>query len=248
MICSVDIHPDGGKMATAGHGANVGSGLLIIWDIKNVWNEGYPTEVRSETEKLASIPFTKCVNCVRWSRAHNGRYLVTGGDEPEVTIWEYKGTFRSEGSIGSNKGPALREKYTAVHKLYGHQMDIIHLEWSHNGWFLATGSLDGKVVIWNARHFPDRIAVLDENCSGHTDSVIGLSWDPIGKYLATFSFDKSVKIWQSDDWKCVKTITEPFADVIHCIWNLGRECSISDVFSNGLVTRWIIFDFARCNE
>ena len=58
MICSVDIHPDGGKMATAGHGANVGSGLLIIWDIKNVWNEGYPIEVRSETEKLASIPFT----------------------------------------------------------------------------------------------------------------------------------------------------------------------------------------------
>lgn len=38
-IYSVDIHPDGTKIATCGQGGEGGSGLVIIWNVKPVINE-----------------------------------------------------------------------------------------------------------------------------------------------------------------------------------------------------------------
>lgn len=68
-ICSIDLHPDGQKVATgilddinsfflAGYGQIPGSGLLVIWDIDSINDSGDKNEVRNETGKLASIPFT----------------------------------------------------------------------------------------------------------------------------------------------------------------------------------------------
>lgn len=55
--------------------------------------------------------------------------------------------------------------------------------------------------------------VLDGKREGHEDSVKGIAWDPIGKYLASQSSDKTLKIWTTDNWKCEKTISEPFKNV-----------------------------------
>lgn len=38
-IYSVDIHPNGTKMATCGQGGEGGSGLVIVWNVKPVINE-----------------------------------------------------------------------------------------------------------------------------------------------------------------------------------------------------------------
>ncbi|VDK35054.1 unnamed protein product, partial [Gongylonema pulchrum] len=38
-IYSVDIHPNGTKIATCGQGGEGGSGLVIIWNVKPVINE-----------------------------------------------------------------------------------------------------------------------------------------------------------------------------------------------------------------
>lgn len=58
---------------------------------------------------------------------------------------------------------------------------------------------------------------LDASRGGHTQNVKGLSWDPIGKFLATQSSDKSIKIWATDSWQCVKTISEPFVEVLYLL-------------------------------
>lgn len=74
------------------------------------------------------------VNCVRWSPANGGRYLATGGDDALITVYECVGRGISAGTIGqaNSKGSAY-ERYRCVARLYGHEMDVLHFEWSTDG-------------------------------------------------------------------------------------------------------------------
>ncbi|EPB66412.1 WD domain, G-beta repeat protein [Ancylostoma ceylanicum] len=88
---------------------------------------------------------------------------------------------------------------------------VLSVEWSSDGRFLASASMDNTVVVWNARKLPERIVILDTARGGHNGPVKGLSWDPIGKYLATQSADKSLRLWTTDNWQCDTVITKPFS-------------------------------------
>ncbi|EYC31057.1 hypothetical protein Y032_0004g1930 [Ancylostoma ceylanicum] len=90
-------------------------------------------------------------------------------------------------------------------------MEVLSVEWSSDGRFLASASMDNTVVVWNARKLPERIVILDTARGGHNGPVKGLSWDPIGKYLATQSADKSLRLWTTDNWQCDTVITKPFS-------------------------------------
>lgn len=88
-------------------------------------------------------------------------------------------------------------------------MEVLTVEWSPNGKYLASGSIDYRIIIYNARKLPDRITVLNDIQL----PVKGLSWDPIGKYLASLEGDKKLRFWATDSWQCVKSVTEPFESV-----------------------------------
>ncbi|EYC31061.1 hypothetical protein Y032_0004g1930 [Ancylostoma ceylanicum] len=103
------------------------------------------------------------------------------------------------------------EKYRLTHTLHTHSMEVLSVEWSSDGRFLASASMDNTVVVWNARKLPERIVILDTARGGHNGPVKGLSWDPIGKYLATQSADKSLRLWTTDNWQCDTVITKPFS-------------------------------------
>ncbi|VDM83035.1 unnamed protein product [Strongylus vulgaris] len=94
-------------------------------------------------------------------------------------------------------------------------MEVLSVEWSCDGRYLASASMDNSVVVWNAKKLPERIVVLDNSRGGHNGPVKGLSWDPIGKYLATQSADKvdlfSLRLWTTDNWQCDTVITKPFS-------------------------------------
>lgn len=55
--------------------------------------------------------------------------------------------------------------------------------------------------------------MLRQSEDGHNRGVKGLAWDPIGKFLATQSEDKTLKIWETNRWRCVRTLREPFQEV-----------------------------------
>ncbi|KAL6728868.1 hypothetical protein Aduo_010601 [Ancylostoma duodenale] len=90
-------------------------------------------------------------------------------------------------------------------------VEVLSVEWSSDGRYLASASMDNTVVVWNAKKFPERIVILDTTRGGHNGPVKGLSWDPIGKYLATQSADKSLRLWTTDNWQCDTVITKPFS-------------------------------------
>uniref|UniRef100_A0A1I7VSX3 Protein HIRA n=1 Tax=Loa loa TaxID=7209 RepID=A0A1I7VSX3_LOALO len=207
-IYSVDIHPDGTKIATCGQGGEGGSGLVIIWNVKPVINEKASQEA-SCSRLLSRILHQNCVNCVRWSP--DGAYLGCAGDQQSLTLWEFGGRVFSAGTIGS-KDSINVEKYREKYRLYGHLLDVLHLEWSKDGRYLASCGMDHAVIIWDAHNLPNKVVSLTVERGGHQGIVKGVSWDPIGKFLATQSADKSVRIWTTDNWQCIKVVMDPFIE------------------------------------
>ncbi|CAJ0599969.1 unnamed protein product [Cylicocyclus nassatus] len=206
-IYSVDIHPTMDKLATCGQGDVGGCGLVIIWNLKPIQSEKAYADITCH-KILARIQHQAGVNCVRW--AHDGALLACASDDKVITIYEYGGRVQSAGSIGS-KNVVNVEKYRLTHTLHTHSMEVLSVEWSCDGRYLASASMDNTVVVWNAKKLPERIVVLDNSRGGHNGPVKGLSWDPIGKYLATQSADKSLRLWTTDNWQCDTVITKPFS-------------------------------------
>jgi WD40 repeat protein len=79
------------------------------------------------------------------------------------------------------------------------QGDVEAVAWSPDGRWLASGSDDNKVRIW------DRESGLElRRFEGHTHWVYSVSWSPDGRRLASGSLDKTVRIWEAetgDEWR-----------------------------------------------
>lgn len=59
------------------------------------------------------------------------------------------------------------ETWKCVHTLNSHSGDVLDIAWApHDGW-LASGSVDNTVIIWNTQKFPEKVVVL----KGHTGMV-----------------------------------------------------------------------------
>lgn len=201
-IFSVDIHPDGSRLATGGQGED--SGKVAIWNMGPIKDE--------REEKDENIPkllcqmdnHLACVNCVRWSSS--GKYLASAGDDKLVMVWQISNYAGGTSVFGSGKQNV--EQWRPASTLRGHTGDILDLSWSGNDAWLATCSVDNTVIVWNAEKFPEQIVML----KGHKGLVKGVTWDPVGKYLASQSDDRSVRIWRTKDWQEESVITEPFQE------------------------------------
>ncbi|KAL7073252.1 hypothetical protein ACQ4LE_007115 [Meloidogyne hapla] len=224
-IFSLDIHPSGSKLATAGQDGG-GAGLLIVWDLEFLEasiDESTEVMPAYNNHPMARIPHSSSINCVRWTRDPSSKRLVCGGDDPVLCIYECTGVFTSMGSIDQpSSSSALPpeqqeikrkvENYRCTHKLFGHTLDVLHLDWSPDGKYLASCSLDNSIIIWNAHKLPEKLTTLKQSGGGHSRGVKGLAWDPVGRFLATQAEDNTLKIWQTDSWTCVHTFSEPFSE------------------------------------
>uniref|UniRef100_A0A915E0L5 Protein HIRA n=1 Tax=Ditylenchus dipsaci TaxID=166011 RepID=A0A915E0L5_9BILA len=214
-IFSVDIHPLGKKLATAGQD-QYGAGLLVIWPIEFIFKSKEELLESEGLGFLSRITQPKSVNCVRWSPPlandeNGGHRLVCGGDDPVLCIYECTRTYISAGTFGSSSTTKNLENYRCVHELYGHSLDVMHVDWSPDGKYIASCSLDNTIIVWNVLKLPEKVAILKAN-GGHDRGVKGLSWDPLGRFLSTQAEDKSLKIWRTDSWECVHTFREPFSE------------------------------------
>ncbi|OQR92664.1 hypothetical protein THRCLA_08643 [Thraustotheca clavata] len=87
--------------------------------------------------------------------------------------------------------PELYGTLTTLPELSGHNKLAYALGWNYNGSFLASGSTDRSVRVWDA----DTNMLITE-CLGHNDSVNQLVWDPTStNRVASACNDKSMRIW-----------------------------------------------------
>jgi len=203
-LFSIDIHPDGSRFVIGGQGDD--SGKVTIWNMAPVQNE--EDEMNENVPKLLCQMdnHLACVNCVRWSCG--GKYLATGGDDKLIMIWQMARYLGPTATFGGNSGKLNVEQWRCVYTLRGHTGDVLDMAWSPDDSFLASGSVDNTITIWNAQRFPDIVTVL----KGHSGMVKGITWDPVGKYLASQSDDKTLRVWRTSDWQQESAVSEPFAD------------------------------------
>ncbi|XP_018336121.1 protein HIRA homolog [Agrilus planipennis] len=228
-IFSVDIHPRGGKFATGGQGGE--GGRVVIWNLAPVLDE--EAELNKNVPKMLCQMDNHlgCVNIVRWS--NEGHLLASGGDDKLVMIWKLTGEGSS--TIFGGSGKVNHETWRCSATLNSHNGDVLDLAWApHDGW-LASGSVDNTVIIWNANKFPEKVTVL----KGHMGLVKGVTWDPIGKYIASQSDDRSLRVWRTADWAQQEVITDCFVDcsatthVLRLSWSPDGQYLVSAHAMNG---------------
>ena len=111
----------------------------------------------------------------------------------------------------------------------GHNGNVFDVRWGPNDRFLASCSVDNKIIIWNAKNFPEMYKTL----SGHTNFVKGLCWDPLGNFLASQSDDRTLRIWRTSDWGEEMKIWKPFArhhnmtHYLRCDWSPDAQYVVS---------------------
>lgn len=94
-------------------------------------------------------------------------------------------------------------------KLEGHNGSIFTLSYSPDGRYLASGSVDKTIRIWNLQVLEERtqnktVKILE----GHTDWIRTLAYSPDGKYLVSGGYDKTIRIWDLETRETIQLIFE----------------------------------------
>ncbi|KAL4399463.1 HIR complex subunit [Malassezia pachydermatis] len=192
-IYSVDVHPDGTRLATGGLDTKI-----RVWSTAPVLDD-----TSSERRLLSTLArHTGAVLSVRWS--HSGKYLASGSDDTVALVWELDTTGTSSGlAFGTSETNV--EQWRPHRRLPGHDSDVTDVAWSDSDTYLATVGLDSLVIVWSGDTF-ERVRTI----RGHHGFVKGVAFDPVDQFLATSSDDRTLKVWRTSDWGLEASISDPF--------------------------------------
>ena len=95
----------------------------------------------------------------------------------------------------------MRAPTTVKRACRRHRLAVTSLAWSPDGAHLASASLDGDAVIWDAAA-GTVLALLQ----GDGAFLKGVAWDPVGSYVATIGDDRAARLWAARDWECVAVV------------------------------------------
>jgi WD40 repeat protein len=88
---------------------------------------------------------------------------------------------------------------------------VYSVAYSPDGKYIASGTRDTSVRVWNADPTSDKYCDCLKTLNGHSGWVQSVAYSPDGKYIASGSWDNSVKVWDADAnsasyGTCMKTL------------------------------------------
>ncbi|RZM06540.1 MAG: hypothetical protein EOO88_53235, partial [Pedobacter sp.] len=91
--------------------------------------------------------------------------------------------------------------YPASATLEGHTRGVWTVAISNDNSFLASGSWDKTIKIWNVSS-----GKCTATLEGHSDNVLSIVVSNDNSFLASGSWDKTIKIWNVSSSKCTATL------------------------------------------
>ena len=115
-------------------------------------------------------------------------------------------SFTNLGNIQADNAKLIKAslkgaKFGILPDLVGHKGEVTSISFSGDGKYLASGSYDNTVKLWDMRTSKN-VATYE----GHTHIINSVSFSANGKYIASGSSDKTVKVWEVQTSKCLATL------------------------------------------
>ena len=138
----------------------------------------------------------------------------------------------SDGEVGSAEFLISEVSPHLITTLAAHTDGIHSVSFSPDGAFLATGSNDGTVTLWDVET-RTRIASLE----GHADGIYSLSFTPDRALLATGSSDGTVTLWDVETWNPIASL-ESHTDGIFSMSFTSDGALLATGSNDGTITLW----------
>ena len=130
------------------------------------------------------------------------------------------------------RGIVVEKADVAVFPQLGHFDLIDSIAFSPDGKYIASGSSDGTVKLWDGESGRDIY-----NFYGHNESVYSVAFSPDGKQLVSGSEDETVKLWDAATGKEIKTISW-FSGTVKSVVFSPDGKYIASSFASGQIKLW----------
>ncbi|PKS10996.1 hypothetical protein jhhlp_002755 [Lomentospora prolificans] len=184
---------------------------------------------RDKTLRIWDVTTGFCLKTIsghaEWVRdvspSFDGRFLFSTGDDQTGRLWDISVANPEHKATAIGHEHVIECCAFAPPATYQHLAPLAGLKRpppaTSAAEFMATGSRDKSIKIWDAR------GTCLLTLVGHDNWVRALVFHPGGKYLLSASDDKSIRCWDlSQDGKCVKVLADASEAFITCLrWAPG---------------------------